>query len=78
MFSPASSKLTFTETSFFYRTDNCLKYLMRVASVVFNYFTNDSRVEKQAMSLGLLGLEVSVFALWKKMDYHLNNLIKIT
>ena len=24
MFSPASSKLTFTETSFFYRTDNCL------------------------------------------------------
>jgi len=38
---------------------------MRVASVVFNYFTNDSRVEKQAISLGLLGFEVSVFALWK-------------
>ena len=38
---------------------------MRVASVVFNYFTNDSRVEKQAISLGLLGFEVTVFALWK-------------
>lgn len=38
---------------------------MRVASVVFNHFTNDSRVEKQAISLGLLGFEVCVFALWK-------------
>ena len=38
---------------------------MRVASVVFNFFTNDSRVEKQAISLGLLGFEVTVFALWK-------------
>ena len=50
---------------------------MRVASVVFNYFTNDSRVEKQAISLGLLGLEV-LFLLFGKMVYPLNRLIKIT
>ena len=38
---------------------------MHVASVVFNFFTNDSRVEKQANSLGKTGHEVTVFALWK-------------
>jgi glycosyltransferase involved in cell wall biosynthesis len=37
---------------------------MHVASVVFNFFTNDSRVEKQANSLGKTGHEVTVFALW--------------
>lgn len=38
---------------------------MQIASVVFNCFTNDSRVEKQANSLGKAGYQVTVFALWK-------------
>ena len=38
---------------------------MQIASVVFNCFTNDSRVEKQANSLGEAGYKVTVFALWK-------------
>ena len=32
---------------------------------LFSIFTNDSRVEKQANSLGKTGHEVTVFALWK-------------
>lgn len=38
---------------------------MQVASIVFNFFTNDSRVEKQARSLGKAGYQVAVFALWR-------------
>jgi glycosyltransferase involved in cell wall biosynthesis len=39
---------------------------MRIASLVYNDFTRDSRVEKQANSLTNAGYDVTVFALWKK------------
>ena len=40
---------------------------MRIASLVYNNFTNDSRVEKQALSLSNSGkLDLTVFGLWKK------------
>jgi glycosyltransferase involved in cell wall biosynthesis len=39
---------------------------LKVASVVLNNFTHDSRVEKQADSLSLAGFHVTVFGLWKK------------
>ena len=39
---------------------------MRISSLVFNNFTKDSRVEKQAMSLSKLGYDLTVFALWDR------------
>ena len=39
---------------------------MRVASLVYNNFTNDSRVEKQALSLSNSGFDLTVLGLWKK------------
>ena len=38
---------------------------MKVASLVHNHFTNDSRVEKQAISLSKSGYDLTVFGLWK-------------
>ena len=38
---------------------------MKVASVVHNHFTHDSRVEKQAVSLTNAGYDLTVFSLWK-------------
>ena len=37
---------------------------MKVASLVHNHFTNDSRVEKQAMTLARAGYDLTVFGLW--------------
>ena len=37
---------------------------MKVASLVHNHFTNDSRVEKQAVSLAKAGYDLTVFGLW--------------
>ena len=39
---------------------------MKVASLVHNHLTHDSRVEKQALSLGNAGYDLNVFGLWKK------------
>ncbi|MEC8243657.1 MAG: glycosyltransferase [Verrucomicrobiota bacterium] len=39
---------------------------MKIASIVYNCFTNDSRVEKQATSLAEAKYELTVYALWKK------------
>lgn len=39
---------------------------MKIASIVYNCFINDSRVEKQATSLAGAKYEVTVYALWKK------------
>ena len=38
---------------------------MKVASVVHNHFTHDSRVEKQAVSLTNAGYDLTVFSLRK-------------
>ena len=38
----------------------------KVASIVLNNFTRDSRVQKQAISLSKAGYDLTVFALWKK------------
>ncbi len=38
---------------------------MKVSSIVLNNFTNDSRVEKQAISLSQAGFDLTVFGLWK-------------
>ena len=39
---------------------------MKIASIVYNCFINDSRVEKQATSLAGAKYEVTVYALWKE------------
>ena len=46
---------------------------MKIASIVNNCFTNDSRVKKQAISLTNAGYEVSVFALWRDGLDHLSH-----
>ena len=39
---------------------------MKIASIVYNCFTNDSRVEKQATSLAVAEYELTVYALWEE------------
>ena len=39
---------------------------MKIASIVYNCFTNDSRVEKQATSLAIAEYDLTVYALWKE------------
>jgi len=46
---------------------------LKIASIVNNCFTNDSRVKKQAISLTNAGYEVSVFALWRDGLDHLSH-----